>query len=94
MVDIIPDDNQIRKRAVAWRHQAITWNNVDWSSMKSIDIHNRAISQEMPQPSITKICLNYMSKISFKFPRGQWVNIIVLLWNLIGVCATETSDKL
>ena len=42
---------------VAWWHQAITWTNVDWSSLKSSDTHNRAISQEMPQPSITKICL-------------------------------------
>ena len=41
---------------VAWGHQAITWTNVDWSSVKSSDIHIRAISQEMPQPSITKIC--------------------------------------
>ena len=29
----------------------------DWSSVKSSDIHIRAISEEMPQPSITKICL-------------------------------------
>ena len=42
---------------VAWRHQAITWTNVDWSSVKSTDIHIRAISQEMPQPPITKIYL-------------------------------------
>ena len=40
-----------------WRHQAITWTNVDWSSVKSSDIHIRAISQEMPQPSITKFRL-------------------------------------
>ena len=39
------------------RHQAITWTNVDWSSVKFSDIHIRAISQEMPQPSITKIHL-------------------------------------
>ena len=38
-------------------HQAITWTNVDWSSVKSSDIHIKAISQEMPQPSITEICL-------------------------------------
>ena len=38
---------------VAWRHQSITWTNVDWSSS---DIHIRAISHEMPQPSITEIC--------------------------------------
>ena len=31
--------------------------NVDWSSVKSSDIHIRAISQEMPQPSMTKVCL-------------------------------------
>ena len=58
------------------RHQAITWTNVDWSSVKSSDIHVRAISQQMPQPSII-ICIikseasilfeNYISKISFKF---------------------------
>ena len=42
---------------VAWRHQAITWTNVDWSSVTSSDIHIRIISQEMPQPSITNICL-------------------------------------
>ena len=47
----------LRKWLVAWRHQAITWTNVDWSSVKSSGIHIRSISQEMPQPSITKICL-------------------------------------
>ena len=46
----------------------------DWPSVKSSDIHIRAISQEMPQPSITKIHVkNYISKTSFEFPRGQWV---------------------
>ena len=39
------------------RHQAITWTNVDWSSVKSSDIHITAISQEMPQQPIFKICL-------------------------------------
>ena len=30
----------------------------------------------MPQPPITEISLkNYLSKISFKFPRGQWLNL-------------------
>ena len=47
----------LRQWLVAWRHQAITWTNVDWSSVKSSDIHIRAISQEMPQPPITNICL-------------------------------------
>ena len=47
----------LRLWLVAWRHQAITWTNVDWSSVKSSDIHIRAISQEMPQSSISKIHL-------------------------------------
>ena len=46
-----------------WRDQAITWTNVDWSSVKSSDIHIRAISQEVPQPSITK--LKIRSKIAY-----------------------------
>ena len=37
---------------IALRHQAITWTNVDWSSVRSNDNHQRAISQEIPQPSI------------------------------------------
>ena len=46
-----------RQWLVAWRHQAITWTNVDWSSAKTSDIHIRAMSQQMPQSSITKIRL-------------------------------------
>ena len=42
---------------VAWRHQVFTWITVDLSLIKSPDIHLRAISQETPQPSITKIPL-------------------------------------
>ena len=38
-------------------HGLVLWTNVDCSSVKSSDIHIRTISQEMPQPSITKICL-------------------------------------
>ena len=43
----------LRLWPAAWRHQAIAWTNVDWSTVNSSDIHNRVISQEMPQPSIT-----------------------------------------
>ena len=42
---------------VAWRHQAITWTNVDLSSLWSSDVHLRAISLEISQPSATKINL-------------------------------------
>ena len=34
---------------VAWRHQAITWTNADWSSMRCCDIHLRAISKRRDQ---------------------------------------------
>ena len=45
-------------------------NNVDWSSVKSSDIRIRAISQQMPQPSITKICLKITClKFHSNFPR-------------------------
>ena len=47
----------LRKWLRAWRHQTITWTDIDWQSVKSSDIHISTISQEMPQPSITKIRL-------------------------------------
>ena len=42
---------------VAWRHQAIIWTNVDLWSLRSSDVHLRAISLEISQPSVTKISL-------------------------------------
>ena len=47
----------LRQWLVAWRHQAITWIIADLSSVRLNDIHHRAISQGMPQPSNTKACL-------------------------------------
>ena len=41
----------------SWRHQAITWTNVDLSSVRSSDILLRAISQQVSQPSNTVIGL-------------------------------------
>ena len=56
--------------------QAIT--NADWSLVKSSDIHIRAISQQMPQPSITKICLKMTClKFHSNFPRD---NELTSLW--------------
>ena len=54
----------LRQWLVAWRHQAITWTNVDWSSVKSSDVHMRAVSQEIPQPLTTKISLK-ITRIKF-----------------------------
>ena len=44
----------------------INWTNVDLSSVRSSDIHLRASSQEIPQPSITEISL----KITY--PKFHW----------------------
>ena len=38
-------------------HQDITWTNVDYSSVRSSDIHLRSISLETSQPSITEVSL-------------------------------------
>ena len=59
--DIDLGQHWLRQWLVAWWHQVITWTNVDWSSVKSNDIHVRAISHEMPQPENTKICLKIAS---------------------------------
>ena len=48
---------------VAWRHQAITRTSVDLLSVRSSHIRLRAISQEIPQPSISKISLSLLIKI-------------------------------
>ena len=42
---------------VAWRHQAITWTNVDLSSLRSRAVHLRANSLEISQLSVTKTSL-------------------------------------
>ena len=55
-----------RQWLVAWRHQAITWTNVDLSSLKSSDVHLRAISLEISHPLVTKISLNII------FLRSYW----------------------
>ena len=53
----------------------ITWTNVDLSLVKSIDIHIRTNSQEMPQLSITKICLKITClKFHSNFPGANELN--------------------
>ena len=52
----------------AWRHQAITWINVDLLWIRFCDIHIMAISQEITKPQITKIhlritCLEFYSNL-------------------------------
>ena len=58
-----------RQWLVAWRHQAITWTNVDLSSVRSTDVHLMTSSQEIPQPSITEIlCKIKYIKFHSNFP--------------------------
>ena len=56
-------------------------NNANLPSIRSFENQLRAISNEIPQPLITKITLNitYEYKISFKSPRGKWVNISLMI---------------
>ena len=55
--DIDLGQHWFRQWLVAWRHQAITWTNVDLSSGRFCGIHLRAISWEIPQPSFTEFSL-------------------------------------
>ena len=57
-------------------------NNVDWSSFEVSDIYSSAISQEMPQPSITKIHLKttYRKFHSNFLGANDLTLISVLLW--------------
>ena len=50
---------------VAWRHQAITWTNVDLLSLRSSGIHLSPISQEIPQPSIAEKSLKITYHLKF-----------------------------
>ena len=74
----------LRESLVAWRHQAITWTNVDLSSGRSSDINLRASLQEIHQPSITEIIwkIKYLEFHS-NFPGVNELNIPV---TAAGVC--------
>ena len=73
-IDNMPALVQIMPWRQPW-HRAITSTKFDLPLVRFSDLHLKAISQEIPQPSITTIVskINYLSKISFKSPRGQWV---------------------
>ena len=58
----------LRQTLVAGRYQAITWTKVKLWSLRSGGIHLRAISKNIPQPSI-------ITKMSFKWHRSQWGNV-------------------
>ena len=81
-------------------YQAITWTNVDLSSVRLSDIHLRASSQEIRQPSITEIIwiITYL-KCHSNFPRGQWVKnywktLMTLVFGWIIVERFQSADKI
>ena len=59
--DIILGQHWLRLSFVAWRHQSITWTNLD---------HFRAISQDTPQQLPTNVSFKiiFKSNISLKSP--------------------------
>ena len=73
----------LRQWLVAWRHQAITWTNVDLSSVRSSDFLLRASLQEIPQPSITEIIwkIKYL-KFYSNFPGANELIHVVLKMEL------------
>ena len=73
---------------VAWRHQAITWTNVDLLSVRSSGIHLKAISQEIPQPPFTKVSLKitYL-KLSWNLPGANELNVSIYVF-----LASDTLD--
>ena len=79
-------------RDLSQQHHAITWTNVDWSSVKSSDIHIKAISQEIPQPSVTKICLKitYL-KFHSNFPGADELKKIALTSRSIAMWLGPTT---
>ena len=70
--------------------------NVDWSSVKSSDIQIRAISQVMPQPSITKISMKITClKFHWNFPgANELICIIKLFQHNVYFITTVDTDVL
>ena len=67
----------LRQWLVAWRHQAITWTNVDfhmWGSL--IGIRLRAISERVPKLLLFMMCENCSFLIYRYILMRQWVNCI------------------
>ena len=54
---VVSSERIFRKLITSSQQQTISWTNVDLSPVKSNDIHQRAVLQEISQPPITKIRL-------------------------------------
>ena len=82
--------------AYSWQHETITWTNVDLSLVRSIDIHLRVISQEIPQPLITKICLKTSSKFNSILPgvNDSTHCLFIIPYGIIEQCWVSSSPKI
>ena len=70
----------LRQWPVAWRHHAITWTNVDLSSIRSIGIHSSTILQQILQPPITTISWKItLVKFLWNLPRASEINDDIIL---------------
>ena len=83
---------------IAWWHQAITWTNIDWTSLRSSDVYLRAISLDTSQPSVTKISLQLIFlRFYWNLPGDNELNIPVKIslsscqccWLLCDPCTHE-----
>ena len=79
--DIDLGQHWLRQWLVTWRHQAITWTNVDLIS-KSSGIHLRAISYEIPQPPFPEVSLKITNlKLNWNLPGANELSLVVArLW--------------
>ena len=87
-----------RQWLVAWRHQVITWTNVDLSSLWSHDVILRAISLEISQPSVTKISFkNIFLRIYWnrsganELINKQLAHVVISPWKLLPTEAHNMS---
>ena len=77
-----------------WQHQAITWTNVDLSSVRSCDIHLKTISQELLKITIHWYEFeNYQIKITAASPKGQWVKRLCICFDSLGICDFEKKQS-
>ena len=68
--DIHLGQHWLRLGLIASWHQSTIWTNVDLSTIRSIDIHLRAMLQEVPKPSITELSLKIASlKFNLNLPK-------------------------
>ena len=82
----MPSDIFDNIRLIDSCHQAITWSNINISSMQLCQIHMRVMSQEMLHISVStyqslKCVSKNISKMSTMSPRGQWLIISGVLWH-------------